>query len=76
MPSEVRVGEGAIAEHTKFQDETSNSVHIATVAAHQERASVYTNNNTSFGARIARNDVNVASGGEGAETSAERGVPR
>jgi len=65
---EVTLGPSAILEHTKFQYETSEAVHIATTAIDQETTSTYTSNNISFGGAIARNDVNVWIDGEHAET--------
>jgi Fe-S cluster assembly protein SufD len=66
--TEVWVGTNANLEHTKFQAEGPDSVHIAAWATHQEGGSVYTSNNASFGAKIARNDVNVWLNGEHTET--------
>jgi Fe-S cluster assembly protein SufD len=66
--TEVWLGERAILEHTRYQHETGESVHIAAISAHQEADSVYTSNNTAFGARIARTDLNVWVNGEHAET--------
>lgn len=66
--TEVFLGESAILEHTRFQDEQIESVHIGVNAVHQGADSIYTSNNVTFGARIARNDVNVWLDGEHTET--------
>lgn len=65
---EVYVGANAILEHTKFQSETLDAIHIATLAVDQEGTSTYTSNNISFGGAIARNDLNVWLNGEHSET--------
>ncbi len=67
--TEVVLGRGAILEHTRFQQEDLETVHIATTAAHQAADSTFTHNNVNFGGRIARNDVNVWLDGEHTETS-------
>ena len=66
--TEVSVGPNAILEHTKFQLEKSESVHIANISVNQAEHSIYTSNNINFGGKIARNDVNVWLGGERTET--------
>jgi Fe-S cluster assembly protein SufD len=66
--TEVSVGPNAILEHTKFQLEQSDSVHIANISVNQAEHSIYTSNNINFGGKIARNDVNVWLGGERTET--------
>jgi Fe-S cluster assembly protein SufD len=66
--TEVFLGRDAILEHTKFQHEGGDSVHIANLSTHQEHGSVYTNNNANFGGRIVRNDLNVWLNGERTET--------
>lgn len=66
--TEVFAGKDSIIEHTKFQLETPDSVHLATIAIHQETGSTYTSTNINLGAKIARNDVNVWGAGEHTET--------
>lgn len=66
--TEVFVGPNAILEHTKFQYERPESVHIANISVNQSEHSIYTSNNVNFGAKIARNDVNVWLGGERTES--------
>lgn len=66
--SEIVLGDGAILEHTKFQYEGSEAVHIATVAVTQEGNSTYTSNNLNFGGKTVRNDINVWLNGEHTET--------
>ena len=66
--TEVSVGPNAILEHTKFQQEQADSVHIANISVNQAENSIYTSNNINFGGKIARNDVNVWLDGEHTET--------
>lgn len=66
--TEVAVAKSANIEHTKFQDESADAIHLATWAVHQEGGSTYTSNNASFGALISRTDLNVWIDGEHAET--------
>ena len=66
--TEVVLGPYAILEHTKFQDEKLDCVHIANTSVHQSEDSIYTSNSVNFGSRIARNDLNVWLDGEHTET--------
>ena len=66
--TEVYLGKNAHLEHTRFQQEQADAVHISTMAVHQETQSVYTSNNANFGSKIARNDLNVWLNGEYTET--------
>ncbi len=66
--TEVFMGIHSILEHDRFQQEGPDSVHIATTAVHQDASSTFTSSNVSFGARIARNDLNVWLNGEHTET--------
>jgi Fe-S cluster assembly protein SufD len=66
--TEVFLGPNAILEHTKFQYECAEAVHIGNTSVHQCEHSIYTSNNVNFGAKIARNDVNVWLGGERTES--------
>lgn len=66
--AEVEVGKSAILEHTRLQDESLDSFHLATIAVKQAEGSTYTSNSAQFGSRIARTDVHVWIGGEHCET--------
>lgn len=66
--TEAALGPDAILELTKFQDEGGESVHIATIAAHQAAGSTLTSNNVNFGGKTVRNDVTVWLDGEHTET--------
>jgi len=66
--TEVYLGEDAILEHTKYQDETSESVFISNLSVHQSDSSTYTSNVANFGGHLVRNDLNVWLDGERTET--------
>jgi Fe-S cluster assembly protein SufD len=66
--TEVVLGQGAVLEHTRYQDESPEAVHISTVAIHQNADSVLTSNNVNFGGHLVRHDVNVWLDGEHTET--------
>jgi Fe-S cluster assembly protein SufD len=66
--TEIVLGDDAILEHTKFQDETPSSVHIGNLAVHQEANSTFTSNVINFGGKIVRNDLNTLLNGEHTET--------
>lgn len=66
--TEVTVGEGANLEHIRFQNESTEAVHIANVYSTQGKNSVFTSNNFAFGGAVSRVDINSYVGGEHAET--------
>lgn len=65
--TELVVGEGAVVEHCKFQDESMDAFHIATIHAHLGGHSNFTAHSMAMGARLSRNDIRTALKGEGAE---------
>jgi Fe-S cluster assembly protein SufD len=67
--TEVSLAASAILELTKFQNEASDAVHLATIATWQAAGSTLTSNNTNFGGKIVRNDLTVWLDGEHTETS-------
>lgn len=66
--TEVRQEASARLEHTRFQDESLDSIHVSNTFVHQESQSVYTSNNVNFGGETARNDINAFVNGEYSET--------
>jgi len=66
--TEVFLGPTAMLEHTKFQYENGEAIHIGNISVNQSEHSIYTSNNINFGSKIARNDVNVWLGGERTES--------
>jgi Fe-S cluster assembly protein SufD len=65
--SEVVVGENAIVEHDKLQNESDRAFHIAALQVHLERNSSFTSNNISLGGSLSRNTIEAVLDGEGAE---------
>ncbi|MCW5936846.1 MAG: Fe-S cluster assembly protein SufD [Fimbriimonadaceae bacterium] len=66
--TEVVVREGANIEHVRVQDESVDSVHIASWQTAQSRDSSYHSYNVCFGGSIARVDQGIWLGGEGTTT--------
>ena len=66
--TEVVLGRNAVLEHNRVVSEINESIHIGTVAIHQEEASTYTSNSFVLSGRIVRNDVNVWHAGPRIET--------
>lgn len=66
---EIHVGPNAILEHVKFQNESSDAIHIANLYAHQEAGSTFTSTQVCVGGAVSRADVNVFVDGEHCETS-------
>ena len=66
--TEIALGRNAHLEHTRFQSESPEAIHVATIAAEQKEDSVLTSNSAMFGAKTARLDANFWVGGEHCET--------
>ncbi|RYG49598.1 Fe-S cluster assembly protein SufD [bacterium] len=66
--TEVHLGRDAMLEHALVQDETADSVHLATLAIHQSHGSNYQGHNANFGGKVVRKEVNVWLDGEHTET--------
>ena len=65
--TEIRLGDGAILDHYRIQQESAQAFHVATVQAIQGRQSVFSSHNIALGGALARNDVNSVLDAEGAE---------
>ncbi len=65
--TEIVVGEGASVEHCKFQDESLEAFHIATIHAHLGRSSNVVAHSFATGARLSRNHIRTKLAGEGLE---------
>jgi Fe-S cluster assembly protein SufD len=65
--TEIVVGENAVVEHIKLEEESRESFHVATIQVHQARNSNFKSHNISLGGLLVRNDVNavLSSGCEG-----------
>jgi Fe-S cluster assembly protein SufD len=57
--TEIVVGENAIVEHIKLEEESPDAFHVATIQVHQSRDSNFTSHNISLGGLLVRNDVNA-----------------
>lgn len=65
--TEMVAGENAVVEHLKFQTENPNAFHIATIAAHCDRASNVTVHSFALGAKLSRTNIYANLAGEGLE---------
>ncbi|HSU59561.1 MAG TPA: Fe-S cluster assembly protein SufD [Bryobacteraceae bacterium] len=65
--TEIVVGENAIVEHVKLEEESADAFHVATIQVQQSRNSVFKSHNISLGGLLVRNDVNavLSTGSEG-----------
>jgi Fe-S cluster assembly protein SufD len=61
------VGENAVVEHIKLEEESPESFHVATIQISQAKDSNFKSHNISLGGLLVRNDVNtvLSSGSEG-----------
>ena len=64
--TEVLLGAASVVELYKVQQEPDDAFHISTLHVRHERDSRFTHSSISLGAAIARNDLFVELGGEGA----------
>jgi Fe-S cluster assembly protein SufD len=65
--TEVVLGESAVVEHAKFQDESRNAFHMAAIHAHLGRGCNFISHSIATGARLSRNNIRTALAGEGVE---------
>jgi len=65
--TELVLGEGALLEHIKFQDESHGSYHVAAINSRLAKASTLVSHSIAAGARLSRNNLRTFLGGEGAE---------
>lgn len=65
--TEIRVGEGAVVEHYRVQDESRESYHISTLRATLGRSANFTSYSFALGGALVRNDANatLSEGSEG-----------
>lgn len=64
--TEVHVGEGAILEHYKLQQESLRSYHVAYMHVHQSRDSQVESHSISLGGALVRNDIDSQLAEQGA----------
>jgi Fe-S cluster assembly protein SufD len=65
--TEVFVGEGAVVDHYKVQQEGLEAFHVASMHVHAGRSANFSSHSFSLGGQIVRNDVAALLDGEGAE---------
>jgi Fe-S cluster assembly protein SufD len=65
--TEIAVGEGAVIDHYKLQQESLEAFHVATLHVHQQSGSNFSSHYLGFGGALVRNEVRVALNGEGCE---------
>jgi len=67
--TEISVGEAAVLEHYKIQQESLSSYHVHSISARQGRAAGFTSHNVAIGSALARTDIDVLFDGEGGDCS-------
>jgi Fe-S cluster assembly protein SufD len=67
--TEIAVGENAVVEHIKIQEESKASFHIARMETVQDKSSNFISNMVSLGGGITRNDFNTRFAGTGSESA-------
>jgi Fe-S cluster assembly protein SufD len=65
--TELILGEGAVVEHAKFQDESRSAFHVAAIHAQLGRSCNFVSHSIATGARLSRNNIRTALAGEGIE---------
>jgi Fe-S cluster assembly protein SufD len=65
--TELVLGEDAVVEHCKFQDESPNAFHVAAIQAQLGRSSNLISHSIATGAKLSRNNIRTALAGEGVE---------
>jgi Fe-S cluster assembly protein SufD len=65
--TEVFVGENAVLEHYKVQEESVQAFHVGSMHVHAARSSTFLSHSFTLGGRLVRNDVIATLDGEGAE---------
>ena len=65
--TELSVGEGAVLEHCKFQDESAGAFHMAAIHAELARGCDLISHSLALGARLSRNNIRTRLAGEGVE---------
>jgi Fe-S cluster assembly protein SufD len=67
--TEIVVGEGAVLDHYKVQEEPTTAFHLACTQAVQARGSNFSTHYIGFGGQLVRNEVRVLFTGEGGEAT-------
>jgi len=69
--SEIVLGEGAVVEYHRLQQESERAFHFGRLQFHQERSSSLTTHSVATGGALVREEVKAVLGGEGAEATLE-----
>jgi Fe-S cluster assembly protein SufD len=67
--TEVFVGEGAVLDHYKVQQESELGFHLGSMHVHAARSANFSSHSFSLGGRLVRNDALATLDGEGAEVT-------
>ena len=67
--TEVVLGENAVMEHTRIQEESLSSTHIGAVRVRQEANSTYTSHSIALGAKISRCHIHAELEAEGCQSN-------
>jgi Fe-S cluster assembly protein SufD len=67
--TEIVLGEGAILDHYKVQEENDRAFHIASTHVHQQKASNFSTHYIGLGGALVRNEVHVRLDAEGCEAT-------
>jgi Fe-S cluster assembly protein SufD len=65
--TEIVAGDDAVLEHVKFQDESPDAFHLATIAGNLGRSSNVNVHSFALGAKLSRNNIRAKLAGEGLE---------
>ena len=65
--TEFALGDNAVVEHCKFQDESTEAFHIAALHSHLGRAVSFASHSIATGAKLARNNLRTTLDGENIE---------
>lgn len=66
--TEIFVGENAVVDHIKLQEESPKAFHIGRMEVDQERSSNFSSHLISTGAEFSRNEFTTRFNGEGGES--------
>ena len=67
--SEIALGEGAVIEYQRIQQESERAFHFGRLQFHQERSSSLATHSIAFGGALVREEVKAVLDGEGAEAT-------
>ncbi len=65
--TEIVLGDAAVVEHCKFQDESLSAFHVAAIHAELGKGANLASHSIALGGRLSRNNIRMVLGGEGGE---------